>query len=659
MRALEQDKIVPVDREVTEFIITGSEAVVGGDGQVCAIDYGSQRTQWWKYAVDGRVLGLAAGNGRVVATTDRGVVYLFDGKPGASPVATAPANGQPESAEAKDILAASGISAGYAVSFGAGDGSLALALARQSELHILVVEPDAARAAEARQRIAAAGLYGARISVHVAPFDATNFPKQFANLVIAPREAGGKLQAEMRRLRRPYDGVLCVRQAGKIIVEKAGAPAGAGSWTHQNASAANTLCSDDEAIKGKLSMFWFRDVDFEVANRHGQGPAPLVSRGVMVVGGVNGLCGLDAYNGRKLWEFELKELLLDYDGIHHDVGIGDTGGPFCIGGDSVYVKTGPRCLRIDLATGKLRGEFTTPVAAAAPNRNWGYLAWESGVLFGSVENAAHNVSPRYQLTNLRTESVSFFAIDPDSGAVKWQYQPKGSIRHNSVALAGERVYLIDRPLVEADRVVNPKRDGKSAPKLAATAVPNGTLLCFDAATGKVAWKNDADIWGTQLAVSAKHGVLLMNYKAVRHNFFELPSEIGGRLGGFDIKTGGKLWEQQAKYETRPLINDDKIYAQGGAWDLKTGAPLTWEFKRSYGCGQISASRNLMLFRSATLGYVDLSRTDGTENFGGIRPSCWINAIPASGLVLVPDGSSKCHCSYQMKAWFALQGEDAQ
>ena len=32
----------------------------------------------------------------------------------------------------------------------------------------------------------------------------------------------------------------------------------------------------------------------------------------------------------------------------------------------------------------------------------------------------------------------------------------------------------------------------------------------------------------------------------------------------------------------------------------------------------------------------LTRDAGTENYGGIRPSCWINAIPASGLVLVPD-----------------------
>ena len=82
--------------------------------------------------------------------------------------------------------------------------------------------------------------------------------------------------------------------------------------------------------------------------------------------------------------------------------------------------------------------------------------------------------------------------------------------------------------------------------------------------------------------------------------------------------------------------------------------MPWEFHRSYGCGQISASRHLMLFRSATLGYLDLSRDAGTENFGGIRPSCWFNAIPAGGLVLVPDGSSKCACSYQMRAWLALQ-----
>ena len=88
--------------------------------------------------------------------------------------------------------------------------------------------------------------------------------------------------------------------------------------------------------------------------------------------------------------------------------------------------------------------------------------------------------------------------------------------------------------------------------------------------------------------------------------------------------------------------------------MNTGKPMPFELNRSYGCGQISASANLLLFRSGTLGYLDMSRKAGTENYGGIRTSCWINAIPAGGLVLVPDGSTKCRCSYQMQAWFALR-----
>jgi hypothetical protein len=62
----------------------------------------------------------------------------------------------------------------------------------------------------------------------------------------------------------------------------------------------------------------------------------------------------------------------------------------------------------------------------------------------------------------------------------------------------------------------------------------------------------------------------------------------------------------------------------------------------------------LLFRSATLGYLDMTRDAGTENFGGTRPGCWFNAIAVGGLVLVPDGLSKCACSYQMRSWLALQ-----
>src|SRR5690606_242080 len=115
-----------------------------------------------------------------------------------------------------------------------------------------------------------------------------------------------------------------------------------------------------------------------------------------------------------------------------------------------------------------------------------------------------------------------------------------------------------------------------------------------------------------------------------------------------------MWEKRARYSSRPLINDYTIYAQGGAWDLTTGDERPFPFSRSYGCGVLAGSQNMMVYRSGTLGYFDLNRNEKTENYGGVRPGCWINAIPAGGIVLVPDASAGCRCSYLNRSWFALE-----
>ena len=666
-RQLVESRLASMDREILEFIVADGDAVCGEDGRVSAIDYTRQRTIWWSHEVEGRVLGLAAANGRVVASTDRGLVYCFDGEPEPPRSSEQTLDDAPAFRKTSDtdhakaaarILEKTSIREGYCVDLGANSGELACELARQSSLHICAIEQDPVKVESARRRLAAEGLYGTRVSVRLGTPSKTPFPKNFANLTVSSRSLAGDIDAainqEAQRLQRPYGGKTCFGAPDNLRINTRGELAGSGSWTHQNSNPANTLCSDDTVLKGPLSMFWFRDVEFEVPNRHGQGPAPLYAKGFMVVGGVDGLCCMDAYNGRVIWTHEIPGLLKDYDGIHHDVGVGETGGAYCIGGDAVYVQNKDRCLRVDLATGRLLNEFMTPVAADATDRNWGFLAFHNGLLFGSVVNQAHRVSPRYKLTQLRTESVLLFAMNAATGKVQWRHEPKGSLRHNAIAIAGERVYLIDRPLIEADNVPNPRRNGRHVAKLQANAIPGGTLLALDAHSGKQVWRNEDKIYGTQLSVSERHSVLLMNYQAVRHKFFALPSETGGRLAGFDTNTGDRLWDVAANYQTRPLINDDTVYAQGGAWNIRTGEELPWKFERSYGCGQISASRHMMLFRSATLGYLDLTRGSGTENYGGIRPSCWINAIPAGGMALIPDGSSKCRCSYQMKAWFALQ-----
>ena len=126
------------------------------------------------------------------------------------------------------------------------------------------------------------------------------------------------------------------------------------------------------------------------------------------------------------------------------------------------------------------------------------------------------------------------------------------------------------------------------------------------------------------------------------------------MAGIRAGDGMRLWDVRAQYESRPILNDRTVYAQPGAWDLLSGKQLPFTFTRSYGCGIPVGSKNLLVFRSATLGYVDLTGARRTENYGGIRPGCWINAIPAGGLLLMADAASWCTCSYLNQATVALQ-----
>ena len=646
-----------------EVIGAGGEAVCGGPDVVRVVNLIDSRLRW-SYEVEGNALGLAAGNGLLVVSTSKGNIYCFGAlkhsvpsvHKESSPVTRTSDIDFAEAAE--NILSKSGITAGICIDLGCGTGELALELVRQSQLYVIGIDSNPANVNRARRMLDNAGIYGSRVTIHVGDPRKTPYPRNFANLILSSQSLAGEYgvldKAEIERLQRPYGGVVCLGTPGRLRVRRRGPLEGAGSWTHQNCDPANTICSLDKIVRGPLEMAWYRDGVIEIADRHAQGPAPLFNRGHLVVEGVDGICAVDAYNGCTLWKYPVQGILADWDGVHHDVGVGDIGSNFCLSDDAVFVRTDERCLKIELGTGRKIHEFTTPVDSSARNHNWGYVAYSDGVLFGSVLNDEHTVSPRYEGISLRNESVLLFALDAETGQLKWQYKPQYSIRNNTIAIAGCRVYLIDRPIALADRITDPKPNRKHRPTLKPNEHPGGTLIAMDARTGSVLWKNDHDVFGTQVAVSDKHGVLLMYYQAVKHNFFKLPSEIGGRMAAFNVKTGTRLWDNKVEHKSRPLINEDIIYAEGGAWKLKTGEPVSWNFKRSYGCGQIAGSTHMLVFRSATLGYLDLTRNAGTENFGGIRPSCWFNAIVVGGMVLMPDGSSKCACSYQMRSWVALQ-----
>ncbi len=328
------------------------------------------------------------------------------------------------------------------------------------------------------------------------------------------------------------------------------------------------------------------------------------------------------------------------------MGASGTGSNYCIGESGVYIRRDNHCLRLDLRSGEELGKFAAPLQPDGQIGTWGYLSLEHGQLFGSLANREHQVTFRYRATtgNMAeqlTESMTLFALDPITGRLNWRYDADDSIRHNAIAVGDDQVFLIDRPLATFDRTTA-KPAEKQQP---------GVLVALDAKTGEQRWRNEHQIDGTTLSLSAQYRRLLMSYQPTR---FALASEVGGRLAVFSTESGEMTWQKQSSYSSRPLINDYTVYAQGGAWDLLSGEERPFNFSRSYGCGVLAGSRYMMVYRSATLGYFDLLKNERTENYGGMRPGCWINALPAGGLVLIPDASAGCVCSYLNQAWVALE-----
>jgi outer membrane protein assembly factor BamB len=644
-------------------IVAGDVIFAGGGTTVTAIDSKSQATVW-STSVDGTPYGLAAADGRLYVCTDRGTIYCFDGDEHPSPVEIASQIQQPTEdlqaeAAADEIVRRTRITDGYCVDLDAGDADLVIAIARRTNLQIYALCPTDEGVAAARKKLSAAGLYGQRITVHKGDADHCRYGKYFADLVVSSRslEEGPLMisQTDPPAVLRPSGGIACTGRPGAMKVVTRADLAKSGSWTHQYSDLGNTSCSADELVKGKLRALWYRDVDLEMPQRHGRGHAPLFHEGRMFVEGLGAVRAVDAYNGRNLWEFALPGVLKAND-ADHLAGTAVSGSNICVGADSVYVHNKERCYRLDAATGRKLGEFAAPVDAQGKPGRWGYIACDGTRLYGSLANPEHKVRFAYlraDMNEILGESSAFFALDALTGELRWRYDARDSIRHNAIAIGSGQVFLIDRAVANEDKW-DPADASKKLTTVKEIKQPPGSLVALDAATGKSVWKSDGEAWGTMLAYSATHDALLMSYQSTR---FALPSEVGGQLAAYRGSTGKPLWTKAAKYITRPLINDRVVYAQGGAWDLVTGEERPFVLERSYGCGQLAGSKAMLLFRSATLGYLDLRRGSGVENFGGIRPGCWINALPVGGLVLVPDASAGCVCSYQNRAWMALAGEE--
>jgi hypothetical protein len=68
---------------------------------------------------------------------------------------------------------------------------------------------------------------------------------------------------------------------------------------------------------------------------------------------------------------------------------------------------------------------------------------------------------------------------------------------------------------------------------------------------------------------------------------------------------------------------------------------------------------MLMFRSGYTGFYNLDQDDGTQHFAGHRLGCWINAIPANGLVMIPEASAGCVCQFSIASTITLEPREAR
>jgi len=687
------------------LILAGSVLYAGGPDQVIAVDAAAGKLLW-SAKVEGAAKGLAVADGRLLVSTDKGIIYCF--APADSPkhdVITEPVdrNGFPASQmadtfrqAADTILKETGINRGYCLVLGLETGELALELAKRSDLRVYAVSPDAGKVAAVRKSLDAAGLYGSRVCVEQWPLEKVPYADYFADLIVSETAiAGGELPAspaEMFRMLKPLRGVAMIGQpaqrangaqplqadalrkwladsrleGGRMIADRGawvkitrGPLPGAGQWTHQYADAGNTACGDDTRLKAPLGVLWFGNPGPEkMVPRHERAAGPLSLDGRLFIQGDNVVMAYDAYNGLPLWQREI------FGALRHTVSHDCSN--LAVNREGLFVAVGDKCLRLDPATGQTKATYQVPPESDKKPQVWGYVACTEELLFGS------------RTTN-RRQSDCLFAVDVQKENIRWSYQGK-QIPHNTIAIGDGTVFLLtgDATTEQRQQAIEEARareKSSAEPRPAATATKAALAerdvrlaVALDAKTGKLRWTRPVDLTDCGnlggksgiLAAMYHNGVLLLFGVHTDGHYWQqfFRGEFAWRrIVALSSADGKMLWSRPVGFRVRPLVIGDTLHAEPWAFDLRTGEPRMrvhpvtgqpeqWQFARpGHHCGCPVASPNCLFFRSYDLGYYDLLGDYGTMHFGAQRPGCWVNAIPAGGLLLMPEASAGCMCPF--------------
>ncbi len=690
------------------MILAGDALFLGGQDAVLALN-AADGAERWRHDVEGRVYGLAFANGKLFASTSAGNVYCFAATSMAAPRIVAPEVAEQPFAEnelgkicanaAAFILKDSGVNRGYCLVLGAGDGRLALELAKRSDLHILVVEREEVAAAALRQAFSRAGLYGARIAVHHINAGQLPYSSYFANLIVSEEALlKGALDweaNELFRVLRPYGGKAYIGQSkkaanGAVALSQAeleawlgngpakegarigqrnglwallerGAVSGAGEWTQLYADASHTACSLDE-VRGPMAVQWFGEPGpRDMVDRHHRPMSALFKDGRLFITADNKMIAVDGYNGFPLWELEIPD--------SRRVGAMKNSGHQMIIDDALYLVRADECWVVNAADGVKKKTFSAP-AMEGEEEDWGYLNGDSDIIVGTKQAKGASFERMHLATVNMLEgdfrpvviSNAVFALDRKTGRELWNRR-QGRILNAMIAMAEGRLYLVESRNEEAMANDNGRL------RVDVFLKQDASLVALDLKTGAVAWERPVALNFAHIAfLNGRNGVLLatgsynkgdgLYYDLVAFDMADGKDKWQASFRGMNVRCTdySELEGSHGEQWQHPVISNDVVYARPFAFDLHTGAQKDYiAYRGGHGCGGLTGSAHYLFGRGSVprMYPTDVASTEGIPLSEVSRPGCWLNIIPAGGIVMIPESSSGCTCAYPLQTSIAF------
>jgi outer membrane protein assembly factor BamB len=681
------------------LILAGDTLYAGGEGEIIAVNT-ADGDVLWEGEVLGKAHGLSVANGSLFVSTDAGAIHCFAPgtverehvvAPGREPFPYPEDKLTPAYAEAAaHIVSRTGITQGYCIVLDCGEGRLAYELAKHTELRIVGLEANARKVAAARKALDQAGLYGQRVSIRHWKDKRLPFSSQFANLIVDDAAlTGGKITVpatEVMRVLRPYGGTAIigrpgsseqvpraltawlgdtgevVKEDGVWAVMQKGIPEGAGEWTQLYATPNHTACSDD-TLRGPMAVQWFGEPGpRDIIDRHHRPMSSLFKDGRVFIPANDLVITADAYNGAPLWKLEVPN--------SRRVGALKNSGHMLLTDKYLYVAVEDECWAVNVADGTHAFTLKAPQLAKDHGNDWGYLNCIDDQLFGTGQRQGASFNRLAKATvnllegDFRPVMVSeyLFSVDRHSGKKLWTYR-KGAIMNNAIAIDDGRIYFIES---RNDRAM---ADDDGRMRIDYFCGGEAYLVALDIKSGKKRWERPIELpYEHIMFLNGKNDTLLAS------GTFNKGEDVFYAMFAFRMEDGEALWQNEyqaldvrakgfagtggshGEQWQHPVLIGDAVYSRPFAFELATGKKLDYmNYRGGHGCGGLSGSAYYLYGRgdNPRMYPTETKETEGIRLTHVSRPGCWLNIIPAGGLLIVPESSSGCTCDYPLQTSLAF------